>query len=307
MAHPASKSYSGFSEQQGVAQSDFAKRCTLWSAMTDEQIQFEKRKVACELADMQHMLSAVADEYEVELDLADFAAETAQEGDIYEAVTASEEREEIALQARKRQQMLDELAQPSSPSEIQPFHARRLKKWKDVFGVGEGDPMTPAEHEALAISQSLWSEREVKSGTAAWHAAVANKMDFKSTLDMQARPLLSARLHEPRTAVEAHKEPRRGQCNPYLHSGHYSRTDSVWKARVDDWCRHGGNKIRAGHPDAMALTTKDPFPLGARCRGVLTWSAGRAVEHSQRHSDSYNKGLYAQTKAVQSARAAMAK
>merc|ERR1711988_1312458 len=106
-----------------------------------------------------------------------------------------------------------------------------------------------------------------------WHAAVGSEMGRdgatraiaeQSAMATQPEPEASLVDFKRKTAPQGRAPPRRGHWDAEAHGQPYSRTDLVWKSRVDDWLYHGGLKTRKGHPDEMLLTTEDPFPLGSR-------------------------------------------
>jgi len=238
-------------------------------------------------------------------DLAEDAAYTVDGGDVENAVENVEEREMAAEQAGRWQDELEAMGVNGLEKVLdnRRQQARMLDEWQEAFQVLPEDgamPISDPEEEALLMAESLWAEREKPSSTAAWHKACADKMGAKKVEDMVSiQPRLSSRVVKPRSVLESPKEPRRGE---YLaerdlqsHGRGYSRTDTVWRSRVDDWMHHGGRRTRLAHPDAMTLTTQDPFPLGARSRGVLNWAAENALMHSLRDTP-YERSLYALTK-----------
>jgi len=277
--------------------------------MKNEHAQFEKNKQHIEQVEKRNLMRAVADDHLTELELVDDAHMTGFSEDAEEAVLQLEERAEEAGLADWWQLNVEAMnANSEAELDFKRQQARQLPEWCEAFQVSlpeacETTPLSHAEEEALQIAESLWAEREAKSGTAAWHAAVANKMGQPAMSGAGlGQPRLSTRVVKPRSVLEAHREPRRGEyIAPDKHQ--YSRTDSVWKAKVDDWMYHGGRKTRMGNGDTMQLSTQDPFPLGARCRGVLEWSSQSALAKSRRPNvDQSPKTLYARVKAAEYAR-----
>jgi len=314
---------------------EFLPRVELWKEMSEERNEFENYQRHQSMDDRSSIYCAIAEERLLELSLIEDLATKADHRRAFDATIAVEEREEMAEQAVRweaQQKAIDDMhvhhATTSRSAEEklrrQRVLARYLPEWREAFQVnpdaGDG-PVSAAEEEALLMAESLWCEQPKTTATAIWHAAVTEEMGRdlpaaipqlrqveSSATALASQAELPVFLRRNSTAEARLRGPlRRGEYDAEAYGKPYSRTDSVWKARVDDWMYHGGRKTRrdgGSNPDDFSLTTEDPFPHGSRARGVKNWCAENAMVSAIDRDSDHHRTLHAEARAMRAARLA---